>query len=212
MQQEILGIGEGIQRRIGQDLHDDLCQQLTAITLLSEVLEEKLSVRSLPEAADASEIHKLIAKAIVQTRLLAKGLLPVEIAANGLLPALEGLAANTEKLTHVSCRAEGENPVLMRDGASAVHLYRIAQEAVANAAKHARARNILIKLSESRDQITLTVSDDGIGIERGAIHNGGLGLSIMSSRADTINARLQIQRGERRGTVVTCSLRKKPSW
>jgi len=212
LQKEILEISGREQQRIGQDLHDDLCQQLTAVTLLTEVLEEKLSTKSLPEAADAVEIHKLIAKAIVQTRLLAKGLLPVEIAADGLMPALEGLAANAEKFGQVSCRAEGENPVLLRDGTAAVHLYRIAQEAVTNASRHARAKNIRIKLSESKELVVLSVSDDGIGIAQGAICNGGLGLSIMSSRADTINAALQIRRGEKSGTVVTCSLRKKPSW
>src|ERR1041385_9141168 len=76
LQKEVLEISSREQQRIGQDLHDDLCQQLTAITLLAEVLEEKLLSKSSPEAADAGEIHKRIAHAIVQTRLLAKGLLP----------------------------------------------------------------------------------------------------------------------------------------
>jgi two-component system, LuxR family, sensor kinase FixL len=207
LQKEILEISGREQQRIGQDLHDDLCQQLTAITILSEILEKKLSAKALTEAADASEIHELIAKAIVQTRLLAKGLLPVEVTADGLMSALEDMAAKTEKLTHVSCRTEGGIPVLIRDGTVAVHLYRIAQEAVANAVKHARARHIVIKLSEKSGQVTLSVTDDGLGIARGAIHNGGLGLSIMNSRAETINGVLQIRQGTQGGTTVSCSLR-----
>ena len=207
LQKEILEISGREQQRIGQDLHDDLCQQLTAITLLSEVLESKLLRKSSPGLVEAREIHKLIAKAIVQTRLLAKGLLPVEVSADGLMSALEGMAANTEKLTSVSCRAVDGTPVFIHDAAVAIHLYRIAQEAVNNALKHARAKHIVIKLSEKNGQVLLSITDDGIGIATGAIHHGGLGLSIMSSRAETIGATLQIRRGDRGGIVVSCSLR-----
>jgi two-component system, LuxR family, sensor kinase FixL len=206
LQKEILEISGREQQRIGQDLHDDLCQQLTAITLLSEVLEKKLSDKASPEAADVGEIHTLTAKAIVQTRLLAKGLLPVEVSADGLMSALEAMAANTEKLAHLSCRTEGRAPVLIRDRTAAVHLYRIAQEAITNAVKHARAKHIVIQLSEKNGQIVLSIADDGVGIAPDAIHNGGLGLSIMSSRAETIGGVLQIQPGKEGGTVVTCEL------
>jgi signal transduction histidine kinase len=208
LQKEVLEISAREQQRIGQDLHDDLCQQLTAITLLTEVLEEKLSNKSQPEAADAEEIHKLIAQAIVQTRLLAKGLLPIEVPADGLLPALETMAANAEKLSKISCRAYCDAPLLIRNGTVAVHLYRIAQEAVANAAKHSQAKRIAITLSKKNGHIALSITDDGIGIPTSAMHRGGLGLSIMSSRAETINASLHIRRGEKRGTIVTCLLSK----
>jgi two-component system, LuxR family, sensor kinase FixL len=211
LQKEILEISGREQQRIGQDLHDDLCQQLTAITFLSEILEKKLSDKMAAEAADAGEIHKLISQAIVQTRLLAKGLLPVEVAPDGLIAALGEMAFNAEKLTHISCRAEDGIPVLIRDGTVAVHLYRIAQEAVANAVKHARAKHIVLALSEKNGQILLSITDDGIGMAPGTTRNGGLGLSIMNSRAETINGTLQIQRGDGGGTVVTCALRSPPA-
>jgi len=207
LQKEILEISGREQQRIGQDLHDDLCQQLTAVTLLSEVLESKLARKSLPEVTEAREIHKLISKAIVQTRLLAKGLLPVDFETHGLITALEDMASNTEKLTHVSCRTHCAEPVPIRDRTVSTHLYRIAQEALTNALKHARPKHIMIKLSEKDGRVVLSVTDDGIGIGQGAIQNGGLGLSIMSSRAETIGGTLQIRQGDRGGTVVTCSLR-----
>lgn len=207
LQKEILEISGREQQRIGQDLHDNLSQQLTAITLLSEVLEKKLSLKSPAEATDVLEIHNLILDAIVQTRLLAKGLLPVELGADGLLSALIEMAANAEKLAHIACRAEGGKPVLIHDGTVAVHLYRIAQEAVTNAVKHAHAKHIVIKLAQTEGQITLSITDDGTGIPERSAKNGGLGLSIMNSRAETINATLQIRRGTLGGTVVTCALR-----
>jgi two-component system, LuxR family, sensor kinase FixL len=206
LQKEILEISGREQQRIGQDLHDDLCQQLTAISLLSEVLEKKLSDKSVSEATDVSEIHRLIVHAIVQTRLLAKGLLPVDLEAQGLMAALEDMAATTEKLTHIPCHTEGKKPVLIRDRTVAVHLYRIAQEAVTNAVKHARAQHIAIKLIEKNKQVVLSITDDGSGIPPSAVSSGGMGLSIMNSRAETIGAALHIQQGSRCGTVVTCSL------
>ena len=209
LQKEILEISGREQQRIGQDLHDNLSQHLTAIALLSEVLEKKLLAKSPIEAADAQEIHKLILDAIVQTRLLAKGLLPVELGADGLLSALTEMAANTEKLAHIACHVEGGKPVRIRDATVVVHLYRIAQEAVTNAVKHARAKHIVIKLSEAKGRITLSIADDGMGIPEFATKKGGLGLSIMNSRAETINATFQIHRGAQGGTVVTCTLRAK---
>jgi two-component system, LuxR family, sensor kinase FixL len=207
LQKEILEISGREQQRIGQDLHDDLCQQLTAITLLSEVLENKLTYRALPEAGDAREIHDLVARAIVQTKLLAKGLLPVEVAASGLLSALDDMAHNSEKLTLIPCSVVGRKPVLIGDPAVAVHLFRIAQEAVSNAVKHARAKQIVIDLSERGGQLVLSISDDGTGIRGVPSENGGLGISIMNLRAETINATLEIRPGGKGGTVVSCFLR-----
>jgi signal transduction histidine kinase len=100
--------------------------------------------------------------------------------------------------------------VTIRDRTAAIHLYRIAQEAVTNAVKHARAKHIVIKLSEMNGEFMLCVTDDGIGIAPGAMHSGGLGLSIMNSRCETINGTLQIRRGDKGGTVVNCVFRGSP--
>ena len=207
LQNEILEISKREQQRIGQDLHDDLCQQLTGITLLSEILERKLSDKSLAEAADAAEIHKLIADAIIHTRRLAKGLLPLELESHDLMSALEDLASNTEKLTHISCRMTRGSLLPILDRVATTHLYRIAQEAVHNAVKHARAKHILIRLIEINGQVVLSVTDDGIGLQEDPVHKGGLGIFTMNNRAETINATFQIRQGNSGGTVVTCSLR-----
>jgi two-component system sensor kinase FixL len=206
LQKEILEISGREQQRTGQDLLDDVCQQLTDITLITYFNKAKISKKRLPEAAAAGEIHKLVVKAIVQTRQLAKGLLPVEIPANGLLTALEDMAATTERMAHVACRATGATPFSIRDGAVVVHLYRIAQEAVANAVKHARPRHIVIGLSERNSHIRLTITDDGCGVAHGALDKGGLGMSIMYSRAETISGTLHIRSSPNRGTSVVCSL------
>ena len=206
MQREILEISRREQQRIGQDLHDGLCQDLAAITLLAESLRKKLARESLPrDAAETGEIAKLVAKAIVRTKFLSKGLLPVELEARGLMAALQDLANNTNKLTNAYCHMRSESSVSIRDNVVAIHLYRIAQEAVNNAIKHAKPRHIEIGLSRTKNEIILTVKDDGIGIKK-QLKRKGLGLSIMYSRADTIGAYLQIRKDRNNGTTVTCSV------
>jgi two-component system sensor kinase FixL len=211
LQKEILDISGREQQRIGQDLHDGLCQHLTAITLLTEVLGKKLVDEMRPEAAaDAAEIAKLVTQAIVHTKSLVKGLVPVEIEAQGLMGALQEMAAHANRLPHISCRMKIGKPVLVKNDAMAVHLYRIAQEAVGNALQHAHAKHITISLLQSDGFITLTITDDGIGIPRIASNHVGLGLSIMHSRADTMNGSLRIKRGLHGGTVIVCSVASTP--
>ncbi len=206
LQKEILDISGREHQRIGQDLHDGICQDLSAITLLANLLEKKLSKKSLKEAKDAEEIRKLITQALSKAKILAKGLLPVEFEAEGLMGALRELAFNTQRLTQISCSMRSAKPVLVLNDTVAVHLYRIAQEAVHNALKHAKAKHIIISLSKTRGEIVLSVKDDGIGFKKDKKHRG-LGLSIMYSRADTINATLQISKNDGGGTALVCSLR-----
>ena len=131
---------------------------------MSKVQEQRLAERSRPEAADAAKIVRLVNEAIHKTRELARGLLPVQSDAQGLMSALQQFASEVEDLFQVSCRFECEEPVLVPDEAVANHLYRIAQEAVHNAIKHGKARNIVIGSPRGNDGGVLTVRDDGVGI------------------------------------------------
>src|SRR5258708_18006229 len=103
LEREILEIGDQERRRIGQDLHDGLCQHLAGIELLSQVLHQKLSSRSKADANRAGEIARHVREAITQTRSLARGLAPVTLESDGLASALRELAANTEKFFSVTC-------------------------------------------------------------------------------------------------------------
>ncbi|MBI3848854.1 MAG: PAS domain S-box protein [Verrucomicrobia bacterium] len=207
LEQEILEISGHEQRRIGQDLHDGLCQQLAGIELLSQVLEQKLEVKSPTEAARAAEIARHVRQAITHTRNLARGLSPVELEANGLSSALLELASNVEKLFKVDCGFQGDESVLVPNNSVATHVYRIAQEAINNAIKHGKARNILITLKPVDGNICLTVADDGIGFSKESTQSTGMGLQIMNYRAGMIGASLEIRRANGRGTTVTCSFR-----
>jgi signal transduction histidine kinase len=141
--------------------------------------------------------------------MLAKGLFPVDVEAESLLAALRDLSSVTERLHKIQVRVEGAPPEALRDGKVATELYRIAQEAVTNSVKHAKARTITIRLEGTAGQTRLQVIDDGIGIAH-AGSGDGAGLRIMRHRATSIGALLAVEPGKTGGTVMTCTLRKPP--
>ena len=145
----------------------------------------------------------LIGKSVVNARNMARGLQPVEVEANGLMVALEELARNVQEMFRVKCRFVCEKQVLITNNAVAVHLYRITQEAVHNAIRHGRARNIEIRVQRSHNAATLEISDDGSGMPDGVSETKGTGIQTMLYRAEMIGATLTIRRGEGHGTIVT---------
>ena len=210
LERELLEISEREQRRIGQDLHDGLCQHLTGATLAGQVLEEKLAALNLAEAGDAGKVIEIIEEGINLSRQLAKGLYPVELEADGLMLALEEFAATSSALFKVSCRFECDSPVLVHDPATAGHLYRIAQEAVRNAIKHGKARTILIRLEAGENGNELIIKDDGGGLPDPLPRQRGMGLRIMAHRSAMIGATFSVRAGEAGGTVVACELGSPP--
>ena len=209
LEKEIIEISNREQQRIGQDLHDGLCQELAGIELLCQVLEQKLAVKSKAESKQVGEIGQHIREAITHTRKLARGLSPVEHETNGFVSALDELAAHVQKLFLVECRLECPAPVFIRNNVYATHLYRIAQEAINNAVKHGKAKRITISLKPAGDRIALAVTDDGLGFSDETKKGGGMGLHIMKYRASVLDAALEIHSGaDGAGTTVTCIFRK----
>lgn len=209
LEKEILEISEWERRRIGQDLHDSLCQHLTGIALLSKVLEQKIAAKSFDEASNASEIVALIDQAITHTRGLARGLNPVGLEADGLMAALSELAYNVGKLFGISCHFMYDTPVLIYDNTIATHLYRITQEAVNNAIKHSKATDILISFHNKDGAITLTIKNNGFNFPEMIEKNKGMGINIMKYRAGMIGASLDIRNDIDGRTIVVCSFQNK---
>jgi PAS domain S-box-containing protein len=205
LEREILDISEQERRRIGQELHDSVGQQLTGIAFMTKVLEQKLAAKLPEQVGDVVEISQLVRQATDQARALAKGLHPVDLDAESLMAALQELAANTQNLFGISCTFKCERPVPVCDTAVAINLYRIAQEAVTNAMKHGRARNIEIELANTGPACSLTIRNDGLDFPSAQPYSAGMGLKIMRHRVEMINATLDIRRGCEGGAVVTCT-------
>jgi PAS domain S-box-containing protein len=206
LQREVLEIAALEQRRIGQDLHDGIGQELTGLTMMTQRLLGELVSGGFPEAEAASKIHSRLEQALSHVRSLSKGLVPVEVDAEGLMLALSELAARTSELHGVSCMFEYLRPVAISDNATAMHLYRMTQEAVTNAVKHGRPKKIVIRLGTEGKLVTLRVIDDGRGFALPEAAMTGTGLRIMRYRADLIGAHLEISTARPHGTIVACSV------
>ncbi len=205
LEKEILQVAEREQQRIGQDLHDGLGQNLTAVTFLAQLLQKKLGTRAMPEARDAAEISKLVSESIEQVRNLSRGLYPVELNANGLVPALQEMADIAESKYGIPCQVEPGALLPDMDPAANFELYRIAQEAVNNAMKHARPGRVTVRVGQAGDRLVLSVEDDGIGLPASVKNAKGMGMHIMKRRAAMIGAALEVTGGEGGGTIVSCS-------
>ena len=204
LEREILEISTREQRRIGHDLHDGVCQQLAGIALLADTLAEKLEERQRPEAADAHKLTALVNDANKQTRGVARGLFPVRLEENGLLSALEELAASAAGFLQTQCEFHCDAHLRIRDQALAHHLYYIAQEAILNAARHGRARQIEIRLTAEGRQWVLAIRDNGAGLPPDFGRGPGMGIRIMAYRARMIGAGLDVRWRAEGGTEVIC--------
>lgn len=192
---EIIHVSESEQMRFGQELHDGLGQHLTATAFQAALLARDLEGQ--PAAQVAERIETMLSDAVSQTRLLARGLFPVELEDNGLTAALAQLAANTRDFMGLPCELVCAESVDVRDHAVAIHLYRIAQEAVNNAAKHARCTHVEIALQVSQGALQLCIADNGPGSDGtndDTAAGAGMGLGIMRHRARLIGATIALGR------------------
>lgn len=206
LEDKILHISEEEQARIGQDIHDDLCQQLAAIGCLAKVAQKKLTQAGNPEAQSLEEIVKLISRANTRARETSRGLMPVVLDAGGLMKALEELAESTARAFEIECTFRYDNPVQLKDNQMSVQLFRIAQEAVSNAVKHSQAKRVDIHLARQNGNVVLTVRDNGVGIPDKAAKGTGMGLLTMSHRAQMVGGSVTVTPRTAGGTQVLCSV------
>jgi len=203
LQREILTISERERSSIGHELHDDLCQHLVGTSFAASVLAQRLAAQGDPAGADAQAIVGLIQEGIAKTRDLARGLLLAEIRSDALAFELEEYSVAVSRQSGVPCRFTSHGQTAANDEATASHLFRIAQEAVRNALRHAHPKSLEIVLMENEKHLVLIVSDDGTGIAEKRSESG-MGLRIMAQRAEIIGGDLAVEPAEGGGTCVHC--------
>jgi two-component system CheB/CheR fusion protein len=206
LEREVVEVASAQQQRIGQDLHDSVAQELTALTLLARDLAETLRTDPGKAAPLVERMQQGLQRGQQELRAVLRGLLPVAVEGEGLMAALADLAERTRREGKVACTFDCPEGVSLADNLAATHLYLIAQEAVYNALKHGRPRNIRIGL-RSNHVLVLRVQCDGTGMP--ARPAEGLGLRIMRNRAAIIGATLAIGPADPTGTVVRCVLARK---
>ena len=203
LEEAMLRAADGEKTRIGRDLHDGLGQEMTAIGLLNDALLESLKSQKHPAAATAEKLSQMIRRASLVVRRVGRGLQPVA-------PDPGGLAAGLRLLMSETGAVKGEfqcpSPVMVADAEAANHLYRIAQEAVQNALRHARAKRIIVRLLLKHGRIILEIEDDGRGMSKKSASAGGVGLRTMNYRAECISGVIEFLKPSKRGTLVRCSV------
>ena len=201
---QILEISDREQERLGQELHDGLCQQLTAIGFLARATALRLKNHRVVQTDDLEKIAKLINASVMDARNIARDLHKEEIDAAGFLPALEHLA--DRQIWKTSCRLDLRTEVNIEDDNVASQLYRILREALINANKHARATQIVLEVRRLKNHLVFSVTDNGVGFNNKTNTGHGLGFPIMKYRAESIGARLELESPKKRGARVACYL------
>lgn len=197
-------VSESEKQRLGQDLHDGLAQILTGAAMRGKALEQRLLALQLPEAADLRELTETLAAALRNTRDLAGMLHPLNLSNSGLAPALRDLAARLRAQPGLDASFAGPEGLEPADEDAAAQLYRIAQEAAANAVRHGAAAAIRITLRRLAGGLELAVENDGPPVpDREGLFDG-MGCRIMKYRARIIRATLDFQRPAAGGCRVAC--------
>jgi PAS domain S-box-containing protein len=200
---EILEVSDREQHRLAQELHDGLCQHLTAVAFMARSVGLRLKNHRVIEVKDIEKIAELVNNAATDTRNLSRALHRFDVDAAGLVEALEDLV--DREMWRTPCRLEVKPSFHLNDDTVATHLYRIAREAVINANKHAQARQIVVKLERSgQRQMVLSVTDDGVGVPKARNGAPGLGFHIMNYRAGLMGGQLKVESPEKGGTRVAC--------
>jgi len=206
LEREILRTSEREQQRIGRDLHDSLGPHLAAIGYAASFLENELRLSNSAASAKAEWIGELVGEAVSLTRDLARGLFPVQMDASGLSISLEDLARTTSHRRGIAVTFCETGDSQVADPEDGMHLYRIAQEALNNAATHGEARNVTLVLSKGEGSLRLVIADDGRGIPHLAGGREGVGLHSMRFRARALGGEIEIKSSPGEGTIVSCQV------
>src|SRR5438876_5002323 len=201
---QILEISDREQQRLGQELHDGLCQHLTAVAFMARSVALRLKNHRVIDVKDIEKIAGLVNDAATDTRNLSRALHRIDVDAAGLIDALRDLV--DREIWRIPCRLEFKSSLHIENDIVAGELYRIAREAVINANKHSQARKIVIRLEGVENEMVLRVIDDGTGFPSEPKTKRGLGAHIMGYRARLIGARLEIDTPKTGGTRVSCCL------
>lgn len=204
LEKRMIDIANEERRRIGRELHDGLGQMLTGIRMVAENLARKLKANEIPGADEVQEISEMVKEADEHARALSRGLVDIHLVEKGLSTALEILADRIFKTYNINCKYTEDGQIEFENHTMALHTYRIVQEAVTNAVRHADAENIYIRLSANEKHTAIIVEDDGTGFDPKTVANNGSGIQIMKYRADLLGGTIDFSRTEDNKTAIRC--------
>lgn len=205
LEREVTRAGDEERDRLGREIHDGVCQQLTGALLRSVALTRRLGRGETLAVEDLSQLSSLIEESVDEAHAVAQGLCSLHPEPEALAAALRTLAQRAWEASGIPCLFEAEGDVNVYESTTAQHLYRIAQEALSNAERHAHAHRISVALRGDEDGLLLNVEDDGDGVPDG-ISSVGMGFRTMAYRAGLLDGKLQVTQVPTGGTRVSCRI------
>ena len=203
LEREVTRASDEERDRLGREIHDGVCQQLTGALLRSEALARRLRRDETLAVEDLSQLSSLIEETIDEAHAVAQGLCSLHPEPEALSAALRTLAKRSWEASGIPCLFEAEGDVNVSESTTAQHLYRIAQEALSNAARHAHAQRISVTLQGDEEGLFLNVEDDGDGVLDG-MSSVGMGFRTMAYRASLLEGKLEVTQAPTGGTRVSC--------
>jgi signal transduction histidine kinase len=202
----LLETTERERKAVGHQLHDGPCQQITAALLRCKVTQNALAARGSPdEVAHLDAIAAMLNASVGEIHDLARGLSPPELSSGALAAALDDLARSVRASGTIACECSHDGSAESEDPAVSGQLFRIAQEAVSNAIRHAKPGKIRIELRSDDHAVRLLVQDDGVGIPA-EMSGDGMGIRTMRYRTELMGGSLSVAPAPGGGTLVTCTL------
>ncbi|MBZ0258858.1 sensor histidine kinase [bacterium] len=201
---ELCSSEERVQRRIGQDLHDDLVQRLTGIGMLMQSMQKRIESRIPDESVELGRLINMLSTSVSMTRDLAKMLAPLSLESHGLHNALKELALEIQGMYHIQCIVACDSDLNLSNKETLNHLFRIAQEALVNAGRHSKAASVWLTVRRLEDGVLLTVRDNGIGMPDNVEEKQGLGLRSIRYRCSLINGQFEMKTEPGHGVEIQC--------
>jgi signal transduction histidine kinase len=203
----LIALQEEVLRSISRELHDEFGQILTAVSTMLARAERKGLPPDSPFRSELSEVREIVHNTLEKMRSLSQMLHPAGIDDDGLVKGLEWYAGVFSKQTGIVTKTVIEGQPMRITGQPATHCFRIVQEALNNAAKHAKTKTALVQMIFTASTLTLRVRDYGCGLPPSKKPNQrGLGLIAMRERAELLGGKLDIQSEEDEGTTLTLEI------
>ena len=205
LEADLLHVALDERRRIAQDLHDSLCQEISSVHFGLAGLASRLAGSRAEEAAQARKLTRMIEQTLDHARQIAHGLSPIMEEGDDVVRALIRLARNTEELCGLKCQVQVSADFKRMGRDVSTQIYYITQEALNNILRHAKAGRIDINISLDENDVVLKVSDDGCGF-LSANNSAGRGLRFMRYRAAAVNGTIRLRNRPGGGAELECRI------
>ncbi|MCC6767014.1 MAG: PAS domain S-box protein [Deltaproteobacteria bacterium] len=205
--QRMLRTLEAERQRVARELHDDVGQAIATVGVLLHALEQTPDSIAPVVRPALAETHASIRQITESVARMVRDYHPSELLEVGFEGTLRSHVVQFTQRHRLALELATTSTTGLLDHERELHLYRIAQEALLNVARHARARRVIVRLRTRLGQLVLSIRDDGVGFSADAAAGAGLGLVTMRERAELMHATLAVRSAARRGTEVRVELR-----